>query len=110
MVKKVTNMTKYWTPVSLSFTVLMGIMTVPLSGRKVMRRKIQMRTIEMMQTGIVIKNQTSQFGAGFMFCSAMMFWGLAMGEAIPPIFDASAIPRIKALGNFESAGRFRSNG
>ena len=73
MVKKVTKITKYCTPVSLSFTALIGMMTVPLSGLNVTRRKIQMRTMEMMQTGIVIKNHTSQFGAGLMFCRAMMF-------------------------------------
>ena len=33
-----------------------------------------------------------------------------MGDAMPPILDASAMPRINALEKLESAGRFRSNG
>lgn len=33
-----------------------------------------------------------------------------MGDAAPPMFDASAMPRIKALEKSESYGRLRNNG
>lgn len=40
----------------------------------------------------------------------MMFCGEAIGEAAPPIFEASAIPSMSAFEKLESAGRFRSSG
>ena len=40
----------------------------------------------------------------------MIFCGLAIGDAIPPMFDESAIPKISALGNLESTGRFLNSG
>lgn len=40
----------------------------------------------------------------------MIFWGEAIGEAAPPMFDARAMPRIRALGKLESVGRLRSSG
>lgn len=40
----------------------------------------------------------------------MMFCGEAMGEAAPPMFEASAMPRMRALEKSESLGRFRSKG
>lgn len=33
-----------------------------------------------------------------------------MGEAAPPIFEASAIPSMSAFEKLESAGKFRSRG
>ena len=33
-----------------------------------------------------------------------------MGEAAPPILEASAMPRMSALEKLESDGKFRSNG
>ena len=84
-------------------------MCVPFEG-KVSRRRIQIRRMEIMQTGRATKNHSPQPGSGFMFCRAMMFWGDAMGEAAPPMFEASAIPRIRALGKLESAGRLRRRG
>ena len=39
-----------------------------------------------------------------------MFCGEAIGEAAPPMLDASAMPRINAFDMSESTGRFRSMG
>lgn len=39
-----------------------------------------------------------------------MFCGDAIGESIPPMFEARAIPRMRALDISESAGRLRSIG
>ena len=39
-----------------------------------------------------------------------MFWGEAIGESIPPMFEASAIPRMTALDMLESDGKLRSIG
>lgn len=39
-----------------------------------------------------------------------MFWGEAIGESIPPILEARAMPRISALDIWESDGRLRSIG
>lgn len=69
-----------------------------------------MHKIEMIPTGMVIKNQVAQDGAGFIMASANMFCGDAIGESMPPILEANAMPRIKALDMFESAGRLRSMG
>jgi hypothetical protein len=66
--------------------------------------------MEIMHTGSATKNQTPHEGSGCMFCSAMRFCGLAIGDAAPPIFELSAIPRSRAFVISESAGRFRSIG
>jgi hypothetical protein len=81
-------------------------MDVPFPGWKVSRRRNQISKIDMMQTGRAIKNQTSQLGSGFMFWRAMMFCGEAIGEAAPPILEASAMPSMRALEKRESEGRF----
>lgn len=69
-----------------------------------------MRRMEMMQTGRATKNQAPQLGSGCMFCRAMMFWGEAIGEAAPPMLEARAMPRMRALEKLESEGRLRSMG
>ena len=69
-----------------------------------------MRRIETMQTGRAMKNQTPQLGWGRMFWSAIMFCGEAMGEAAPPILEARAMPRMRALEKLESEGRLRRSG
>ena len=69
-----------------------------------------MKRMETMQTGSAMKNQTPQLGWGRMFCRAIIFCGEAMGEAAPPMLEASAIPRMRALEKFESEGRFRRRG
>jgi len=88
----------------------MGTILVPLPGWKVIRRRTQIRRMDIMQTGRATKNQTSQLGTGSMFWRAMMFWGEAMGEAAPPTLAARAIPRMRALEKRESEGRFRRRG
>lgn len=66
--------------------------------------------MEMMQTGSEMKNHVPQLILGYIFWSAMMFCGDAMGDAAPPTLAASAIPNTRALEKFESAGRLRSRG
>lgn len=63
-----------------------------------------------MHTGRAMKNHAPQLGAGRIFSSAIMFWGLAMGLAIPPMLLARAMPRIRAFEKSEPAGRFRRRG
>ena len=69
-----------------------------------------MRRMEMIQTGRAMKNQIPQLGWGRIFWSAIMFCGEAMGEAAPPILEARAIPRMRALEKLESDGRLRRSG
>lgn len=69
-----------------------------------------MRRMEMTQTGRAMKNQTPQLGWGCMFWSAIMFCGDAMGEAAPPMLEARAMPRMRALEKLESEGRLRRSG
>lgn len=95
---------------NLSFTVRIGTIVVPLLGLKVTRRSSQIRRMEIMPTGRTMKNQINHEGFGSMFWRAIMFWGDAMGDSIPPILEARAIPRIRALDIWESDGRLRSMG
>ena len=53
-------------------------------------RRIQISRIEMIFTGIAMKNQTAHEGCGDMIASAMIFCGEAMGESMPPTFEARA--------------------
>ena len=69
-----------------------------------------MSRTEMMQTGRAMKNQIPHDGCGRMFCSAMMFCGEAIGEAMPPRLQARAMPRMRALLKLESLGRLRRRG
>jgi hypothetical protein len=39
-----------------------------------------------------------------------MFWGEAMGESMPPILEARAMPRMRAFDICESEGKLRSIG
>lgn len=64
----------------------------------------------MMPTGMVTKNHTPQDGGGSMVCRAMMFCGEAIGDSMPPMLDAKAIPRMTAFDMSESDGKFRSIG
>jgi len=110
IVAKVTKEMNSWTPVNLSLTGLMGTIVVPRPGLKETRRTIQIRRMDMMPTGRTMKNQTPQDGCGSMMSSATMFCGEAMGESIPPILEARAMPRMRAFDICESEGRFRSIG
>ena len=85
-------------------------MVVPLPGLKVTSSRSQISKMEMMQTGRATKNQVPQPGWGRMFWRAMMFCGEAMGEAAPPMLEARAMPRIRALEKGESEGRLRRSG
>ena len=85
-------------------------MVVPFPGWKVTSKRTQIRRIEMMQTGRAMKNQTPQLGWGRMFWRAIIFCGEAMGEAAPPMLEARAMPRMRALENLESEGRLRRSG
>lgn len=75
----------------------MGTIFVPLPGWNVTSKRIQIRRIEMTPTGMAIKNQMPQEGCGDMIDRATIFWGEAIGDSMPPMFDAKAIPRIRAF-------------
>lgn len=98
------------TPVNLSRMRLTGMMVVPFPGRNETRSKSQTKKMDIMQIGKVTKNQAPQLGSGCMFSNAIMFCGDAIGEAIPPMHEARAIARTRALENSESGGRFRRIG
>lgn len=57
-----------------------------------------------------MKSHCIQLGSVIMISMAMRFCGEAMGESIPPMLDARAIPRIRAFDMFESDGKLRSMG
>ncbi len=63
-----------------------------------------------MPTGRAMKNQISHDGPGSIISRATMFCGDAIGESIPPMLEASAMPRMRALDIGESEGRLRSIG
>ena len=90
-------------PENGSFMGRIGTMVVFRFILNVRSSSSQIPRIEMMHTGSETKNHAPQDGAGDIFSSAMMFCGDAIGDAIPPIFEASAIPKISAFGNSESA-------
>lgn len=69
-----------------------------------------MRRMVAIQNGRATKNHSPQLGCGDIFWRAMIFCGEAMGDAAPPILEASAMPRIRAFENRESDGRLRSKG
>ena len=79
-------------------------------GWKVMRSKTQISKMVRMHTGRATKNQMPQPGCGDIFCSAIKFCGEAIGDAAPPMFEESAIPRSSALVMLLSAGRLRKIG
>ena len=85
-------------------------MVVPLPGWNVTSRMSQIRRMEIMPTGRAMKNQIPQEGSGLIECSATIFCGDAIGESMPPMLEARAIPRMRALDMFESDGRLRSMG
>jgi hypothetical protein len=88
----------------------MGTIVVPLPGRNEIKSKTHMRRIELTPTGMVMKNQVPHDGPDFISPTATIFCGDAIGESIPPMLEARAMPRIKAFDMFESAGRLRSIG
>ena len=110
MVTTVTPLMNHCTPVNLSFIGRIGTIVVPFPGWKVIRSSTQIRRMEIMQTGRATKNQTPQLGWGRIFWRAIMFCGEAMGEAAPPILEARAIPRMRALEKLESEGKLRRSG
>lgn len=110
MVPRVTSVMNHWIPVNLSLTGRIGTIVVPLPGLKVTRRSTQIRRMEIIPTGMTTKNHAAQEGLGSMFWRAMMFCGEAIGESMPPMFEARAIPRMRALDIWESEGRLRSMG
>lgn len=106
----VTMVTNHCTPVNFSLCSRIGTIVVPRPGWKVTNSKIQMSTMEMIPTGITMKNHWPHPGSGTMIPMATTFCGDAMGLSMPPILDARAIPISTALHIFESEGRFRSMG
>lgn len=87
-----------------------GAIVVFLPGCRVTNSMIQIRTIEMTDTGSAMKNHVPQLGWGAMFCRAIRFCGLAIGLAMPPILLAKAMPSKSALLILLSLGRFRRIG
>ena len=69
-----------------------------------------MKKIEVEATGIEPANQPNQEIGGFMYSRAMRFWGEEIGEAIPPMFEARAIPRMSDFEKGDLAGRVRRIG
>lgn len=106
----VTTDMNHCTPVNLSRTGRIGTMVVPFPGWKLIRRRSQISIIQIMPTGRAIKNHTPQEGWGVIIAKAMMFCGEAIGESMPPILDAKAMPSINAFDIGESAGKLRSMG
>jgi len=66
--------------------------------------------IEIMPTGMVTKNHVTHDGCGCIIWRATIFCGEAIGDNIPPMLEASAIPMITAFDIGESEGRLRSMG
>lgn len=64
----------------------------------------------MMPTGRVMKNQVTQDGSGDIISRATIFCGDAIGDSMPPILEARAMPKIRALDMLESEGRLRNIG
>ncbi|OLL25726.1 hypothetical protein NEOLI_002903 [Neolecta irregularis DAH-3] len=60
-----------------------------------------MSSNEITQTGNVTMNHSAHVGFGNMFSRAIIFCGDAIGDAIPPIFEERAIPKIRAFANGE---------
>lgn len=69
-----------------------------------------MKKMEVEATGMDTANQPSQEMGGFMYSRAMRFCGDEMGDAIPPMLDARAIPRMSALEKDDLEGSVRRMG
>jgi hypothetical protein len=110
IVVSVVRITNHCVPVKRSLTDRMGTIVVPRLGLNVISRIAHIMRIERTQTGIEMKNQVPQLIGGYIFSSAMMFCGDAIGDAAPPTFAASAIPRMSALEKSDSGGRLRRSG
>ena len=110
MVPSVVKEMNHCTPENLSFTGRIGTITVPFPGLNDMRRSTQIMSIDIMPTGRVTKNHVIHDGCGCIIWRAMIFCGEAIGESIPPMLEARAIPMMTALDICESEGRLRSMG
>lgn len=111
MVRTEMEMMNHCTPENLLSMVLMGTRWVFLELQlNVINKKIQMSNNDKTQTGNAMTNHWPHEGCGSMAPMAIMFWGEAIGEAIPPTLDARAIPKIRALMNWEPLGNVLNNG
>ena len=110
IVMMVTMLINHCIPEKLSLMGRIGTIVVLRPGLKVASKRIQIRRMDMIQTGRAMKNHLPQSSGGDMFWRAMRFWGDAMGEAAPPMFEDSAMPRRSALVIEESEGRLRRMG
>lgn len=107
----VTALTAHCVLVNGSLLTLTGLMTTfEPPARYDQRRISQMQTTEVNETGIETLNQPIQEMGGFMYSSAMRFCGDEMGEAIPPMLEARAMPRMSAFENGDLDGRVRRMG
>jgi hypothetical protein len=59
-----------------------------------------------MHKGIETRNHWTHVGDGFIIPIAIMFWGDDIGDANPPTFEASAIPRIRQRPKELLGGKF----
>lgn len=69
-----------------------------------------MKKIDAEATGMETANHPSQEIGGFIYSRAIKFWGDEIGEAIPPMLDAKAIPRMSDFEKGDFAGRVRRIG
>ena len=69
------------------------IFTVGSIG-KLNNKMIQIPKMQRTETGIATMNHVVHDGVGFIIPIDMMFCGDAIGEDIPPMFEANAIPKI----------------
>ncbi|KAK5635887.1 hypothetical protein RRF57_011599 [Xylaria bambusicola] len=110
MVAKQMKETNHCKPVNSSLTERIGMMTVPLPGLNVSNSRTQMRKSDTMPTGMTMNSHWPHVGGGSMMPNATTFCGDAIGDSMPPMLEASAIPMMTALDMFEPCGRLRSIG
>ena len=65
---------------------------------------------EIEQRGMETSSHWGQVGGGFIFCRAMIFCGEEIGDAIPPMLEAKAIPRMRHRAYCELCGKVRRMG
>jgi len=110
IVMRVTTITKICVAVVRSLMDRIGAIEVPWDGLNVTSNRSQMRRMDTTPTGMTMKNHCGHVGAGVMMPMATTFCGEAIGESMPPMLDARAMPMITAFDMFESGGRVRSIG